>query len=324
MFNKNILLKVILFVCSLTFCAQLYRSYFIIRPAQKNDYVFGSDATTLADIYDYVINPGEKICGENKGAHLLLISFNPSGTANFDERMAIRNTWTNKYYNGSKLIRNLFILGLSHNESANMQIRLESQLYGDILLGNFFDSYRNLTIKTILGIKWVSEYCDGAKFAMKIDDDMVVNVPTLTKYLNSLLTNNTVTTNNSMYGYCKTTIVQRENSKFTVTLEEYAGDVYPMYCLGSAYIFTSDLMKPMYNLTKYVKPFVMEDVYVGMLAKELNSTLNNVVHYWIYYPYSAVYYTYTCGNEYLHFVLVDSLEMFYTIWNLLVNKNFKL
>jgi hypothetical protein len=244
-----------------------------------------TDKILLNNAFNYNLNPGENICGQDKGAQLLLISFNPSATKNFHERMAIRTTWTNKYYNENKNIKNIFIIGLTLNESLNSQIKLESDLYGDIVQGNFLDTYRNLTLKTILGLKWVSEYCANSKFVLKVDDDMVVNIQSLSKYLLNLTMNNSLIKNNSIYGYCKTTVVIRDNSsKFYVPKEEYPGYRYPKYCIGPAYIFTSDLMKPMYNLTKYIKPFVMEDVYVGMLAKELKTTFNNIVRYWSYDP----------------------------------------
>ena len=48
---------------------------------------------------------------------------------------------------------------------------------------NFIDSYGNLTLKTMMGLKWASRYCWRAKFVYKVDDDMFVNVENLLKYL---------------------------------------------------------------------------------------------------------------------------------------------
>jgi len=269
----------------------------------------------------YIINPGEKICGKNKGENILIMSFNPSKTTNFNQRQAIRNTWTNKNFKENSLLKNVFIIGLSPDQTVNKRIQLESEIFGDIVQGNFIDTYRNLTFKTILGIKWMSEYCDNAKFILKIDDDMVVNTKSLSDYFFILTKNNTITLNNSMYGLCTATIPQRDkNSKWYIPAEDYAGNVYPKYCIGSAYIFTSDLMKPMYNLTHYIKPFIMEDVYVGMLAKELNTNFNQIWQYWCYNSYMAVNFTMNTKSECFHFVLVYNLESFYTVWNLITFK----
>lgn len=44
-----------------------------------------------------------------------------------------------------------------------LQLRLvnESEVYGDIIQESFIDSYNNLTLKTIMMLKWVTNNCDG-------------------------------------------------------------------------------------------------------------------------------------------------------------------
>ena len=99
------------------------------------------------DVYEFIINPQKSICGDDYGNGLLLISIGPSKIENAKERLAARNTWSNKLvYNN---IQNLFIVGLSTNSSFNEYIILESERYGDIIQANFIDSYLNLTLKTL-------------------------------------------------------------------------------------------------------------------------------------------------------------------------------
>ena len=43
----------------------------------------------------------------------------------------------------------------------------------------FQDTYRNLTLKTVMGLKWSAIFCPQAKFVMKTDDDIFVNLPFL-------------------------------------------------------------------------------------------------------------------------------------------------
>jgi len=66
------------------------------------------------------------------------------------------------------------------------------------------------------------------------------------------------------------------HDKHYVSREEYAPDLWPEYCWGPAYVLTSDTLKPLYNLTKFVRTVPMEDVYVGMLAKKLNMEFVNI------------------------------------------------
>ena len=43
----------------------------------------------------------------------------------------------------------------------------------------FQDTYRNLTLKTVMGLKWSAIFCPQARHVMKTDDDIFVNVPLL-------------------------------------------------------------------------------------------------------------------------------------------------
>ena len=51
---------------------------------------------------------------------------------------------------------------------------------GDIIQENFLDSYNNLTLKSILMLKYVKNNCENkVKYVMKCDDDTFINVPNL-------------------------------------------------------------------------------------------------------------------------------------------------
>ncbi|XP_046361982.2 beta-1,3-galactosyltransferase 1-like [Haliotis rufescens] len=75
-------------------------------------------------------------------------------------------------------IRVLFLLGrtkYAHVMEMTV-IRQEFDKYGDILQGNFLDSYRNLTYKGSMGMKWVSLHCANVKYVIKLDDDVYVDL----------------------------------------------------------------------------------------------------------------------------------------------------
>ena len=87
---------------------------------------------------------------------------------------------------------------------------------------------------------------------------------------------------------------------------------------------TTDLMKPLYNLTKFVKQFPMEDVFLGILIDRggLNTSFNKLWQYWssIYDTGKAINFTKSTKSECFHFVIVDSVESFYIVWNLIAVK----
>jgi hypothetical protein len=50
----------------------------------------------------------------------------------------------------------------------------ESQYFRDIIMGNFIDSYYNLTLKSIFVINWYQRRCSHS-FLAYLDDDVVIN-----------------------------------------------------------------------------------------------------------------------------------------------------
>ncbi|NXD32714.1 B3GT4 galactosyltransferase, partial [Spelaeornis formosus] len=59
----------------------------------------------------------------------------------------------------------------------------EWRQHGDILQGDFADTYGNLTRKTLLLLRWARACCAGSPFLLKADDDVFVNVPAVTQHL---------------------------------------------------------------------------------------------------------------------------------------------
>lgn len=66
------------------------------------------------------------------------------------------------------------------------QLEEEGRTYRDIIQEDFLDTYFNLTLKSILALKWVTQHCTGLEYFMKADDDVFINVPKLMSYLNDL------------------------------------------------------------------------------------------------------------------------------------------
>ncbi|NXT71504.1 B3GT2 galactosyltransferase, partial [Chaetops frenatus] len=59
----------------------------------------------------------------------------------------------------------------------------EDELHGDLLQQDFLDTYNNLTLKTLMGLEWVSRFCPNATYVMKADHDVFLNL----EYLAGLL-----------------------------------------------------------------------------------------------------------------------------------------
>ena len=93
-------------------------------------------------------------------------------------RNAIRRTWVSPANNNTNHVRYAFLLGKHHSGHAPFEIALheENNEWQDIIQDDFIDSYRNLTLKTVMGLRWAANNCPDAQYVMKTDDDVYVNI----------------------------------------------------------------------------------------------------------------------------------------------------
>lgn len=110
--------------------------------------------------YSFTINPGIETCGYIHDNIFLLIVVK-SSPCNQKRREMIRETWAKRSL--FKEIIVLFSMGLDASSLINEKTRMEFNFYGDIIQANFMDTYKNLTIKGLTTLKWISDYCLNAQ-----------------------------------------------------------------------------------------------------------------------------------------------------------------
>lgn len=115
-------------------------------------------------------------------------------------RHAIRSTWGNESSIPGVSIAKIFLTGISPTMTNEIQDMLqeESVTFRDIIQQDFLDTYNNLTLKTMMGMEWVTKYCPRASYVLKIDSDMFLNVDFL---VNKLLRPELPIRTNYMSGY---------------------------------------------------------------------------------------------------------------------------
>ncbi|CAH0564226.1 unnamed protein product [Brassicogethes aeneus] len=240
-------------------------------------YVSGILATKLKDVHkdigpltatDKMVKEYLKACEDQHPEFLIFIS---SSTVNFKNRAAIRSTWGK---NQSSPI--LFALGSVQNEEIQSKINAENEKYSDIIQGSFLDTYRNLTYKHVMMLKYVNDYCSNAIYLVKIDDDVFVNMPQLTNFIhNDLSPNHT----HQMGDVLKDSPVLRKKSKWRVSSEEFLSNVYPTYCPGWRIIYSMDIVQYLYRQSQNTAVifFWIDDVFVsGILAAKLKDVHKNI------------------------------------------------
>ncbi len=72
--------------------------------------------------YDYILNPGLNICGEDYGQKVKVLAMIPISPEHFNRRFIIRNTWgSGSVY--PKQLKILFLIGMSKNETINLNVK---------------------------------------------------------------------------------------------------------------------------------------------------------------------------------------------------------
>ncbi|XP_033208263.1 beta-1,3-galactosyltransferase 1-like isoform X2 [Belonocnema kinseyi] len=191
-----------------------------------------------------------------------------SAVANQKARSAVRNTWANKYnldnsYNFT--VRVAFLLGQSDNETLNNSVAEESEKFNDIIQERFLDTYNNLTLKSVMLLKWVSTNCEPTKYLMKTDDDMFINIPKLLEFLNAR-----PQSNGTLIGclICNAKPILDPRNKWYTPKYMYAEKAYPNYLSGTAYVMSLDVASKLYQEALKTPILHLEDVYItGVCAK---------------------------------------------------------
>ncbi|XP_052416404.1 beta-1,3-galactosyltransferase 2-like [Carassius gibelio] len=220
--------------------------------------------------YNLVLNEPEKCQKENPFV-VLMVPVAPSNTA---ARDAIRSTWGSERLVGDKTVSVLFLLGLptsEERETLQQNLLQESEKYHDLIQSDFWDTYYNLTIKTMVMLEWLTVYCPNALYAMKVDSDVFLNVKTLVNMLLSAPKQNYMTglvARNAV-------VLRNPDSKWYLPNTVYEPPFYPPYALGLAYVFTRDLPEKLVKAAQLVKPVYIEDVFLGLCMTHLGIDLTN-------------------------------------------------
>ncbi|XP_053369027.1 beta-1,3-galactosyltransferase 1-like [Clarias gariepinus] len=206
--------------------------------------------------YHYILNESER-CQNEKPFLVLMVPVAPN---NRESRDAVRTTWGSEKMVMDKVVSLFFLLGQPGRKEMQQKILQESEEHHDIIQSDFLDSYKNLTIKTIVIMKWLATYCQNATYAMKIDSDMFLNVNSL---INMLLR---APRENYMTGLVakRAAVLRDPSSKWYLPKDVFPADFYPPYALGLGYVMSSDLPNKLIEGAKHVKAVYIEDVFLGL------------------------------------------------------------
>eukprot|EP00112_Aurelia_sp_Birch-Aquarium-sp1_P012920 Seg2722.2 transcript_id=Seg2722.2/GoldUCD/mRNA.D3Y31 product="Beta-1 3-galactosyltransferase 1" protein_id=Seg2722.2/GoldUCD/D3Y31 len=179
---------------------------------------------------------------------------------NYYHRKSEGDTGIIKY----KHCRILFYVGQTGVKEKDNEIRREASIYKDLIVVDTVESYRNVTWKLRTAFEYISHF--DVKYIVKSDDDVYINLPRLAKYL----TKSTSLPATIYGGFTYTGTVVRDTShRHFVAMSDFADYYYPLFCKGSMVILSGNLIKPLVNALTNVKPFNIDDAYLGITLNKM-------------------------------------------------------
>ncbi|CAL4065063.1 unnamed protein product [Meganyctiphanes norvegica] len=222
--------------------------------------------------FQYLINE-PNFCSSRDD--LYIINMVATGPWEFIARSRIRSLWGNDKWRNQTGFSTVFLIGSTKDVNLIQKVKEESDIFHDIVQFSFYDSYKNLTLKTLSGLHWVKNFCKNPTWLLKSDTDVLVNTFQLSRFLHNFDRSNGDRINRLI---CKekpkrnlTPCRTCSKKKWNISWEEWPHSRYPPHCQGPGYLIPRRLVGAIYNASDKHHPFRMEDIYyTGVVPGSLN------------------------------------------------------
>ncbi|KAL8213647.1 UNVERIFIED_CONTAM: hypothetical protein K2H54_067908 [Gekko kuhli] len=212
----------------------------------------------------FVLEPGA--CGGGAEAPFLL-ALVASAAGHARARAAVRRSWGGARRAAGLAVRTVFVVGLPAGAGGGAQqaaLAAEAARHGDVLQGRFADTYANLTRKTLALLGWAASRCPAARFVLKADDDVFVNLPALAAHLAAL-----PPAARHYLGrvHWRVRPQRAPAARHHVPAALYAPAAFPPYCSGTAYVLSAPAVAALLAAAPRLPLLPVEDAFVGLAAR---------------------------------------------------------
>jgi hypothetical protein len=190
-----------------------------------------------------------------------------------DRRAAIRHTWGSvarhawPHSNRQWRVELFFLLGRPSANSAgvfNMTgLDKEESVHGDLLMADMLDSYRNLSLKMLAGLHWLTSHCDMQRVShvLKADADTFVHVDLLLHVLDHVAGTQPTVARSAIFGQMVCT------SSYPWDPRRYPFSSYPPYVSGGMYVLPGKFTPVVANASRFLPLLFAEDAFfTGLVA----------------------------------------------------------
>lgn len=200
-----------------------------------------------------------------------------SKSENYKTRDAIRRTWgSGKNLGNYSSIQIRFLFLLDFDEKLQNQIRLENNIFDDIIQVELPQQYTLVTHRVLALLEWSFRYCRTAKFIFKTDDDIFVNMFLLLKFVSPLIEQMKFQNNSfrisqmTMFGYkhYHPGVFRQANdpigARYVITIDEFPCSHYPDFLSGFGYLIPRKARDALVYAAYHdpETPFRISDVYL--------------------------------------------------------------
>lgn len=198
---------------------------------------------------------------------LVIVSSSPNKRVNAGRRDVIRKTWGNVEETrvpNDVIWKVVFVMGKPQNAEMNQVIMAEHRSRRDLLIGDYKDEYRNIVIKLLMAFQWASKI--KCSYVLKTDDDVYIEIPKLIEWLIKR------SDEHSLYGgiLYQGEVVRDKTHRHYVKKDDLSLEHYPMFCKGSMFVLSWNLIPKMVGFSRHIKRIGPDDAYIGLLAFQLD------------------------------------------------------
>lgn len=216
--------------------------------------------------YPMLINQPH-VCDEKPFLLLVVKSLIP----HFDRRQAIRQTWGRAGVVANRTVAMVFLLGntspVDHFPNLLEMLGHEEKIHKDLLQWDYRETFFNLTLKEVLFLEWFNQNCPHAQYILKGDDDVFVNTLLIIDLLEGLSDNGA---KDLFIGDVISDASPHRDSKLKYYIPESVFEgAYPPYAGGGGYLYSGELALRLYNVSRQVVLYPIDDVYTGMCLRKL-------------------------------------------------------
>ena len=233
------------------------------RPTGPLEHSQGDAEDAFSDSWDEVRKHRTRLLTRTKCLQsfflVVLVSSSPGAYKN---RLAIRHTWATDNALHRKW-KTVFLIGEGNSMAVSDRITREAQIFGDIIQGDYSETYANKVFKIQSGFEWAAKYC-SFEYLLKTDDDVFVN----TRGLVAFLSGEGAPKSEFYFGYLMHNNPVLRTGYYAVSKEDHPEDVFKDYLSGGGYVLSKDLVLKFTQKFDVVKPLKIDDAYIGMLAAD--------------------------------------------------------